>query len=76
MKTIRNIEKPSLNENTRIQGIALLVNGKIDTFSLHIKRDIVAITDNSDFTKIYAICSVDFYNAINNFEEGRENEQH
>ena len=76
MKIIQNIKKPSLNENTRIQGIALLVNGKIDTFSPHIKGDIVAITDNSDFTKIYAICSVDFYNGINNFEKERENEQY
>lgn len=49
----------ALDEETRKQGI--LINGTV--YSLHITpHDEVVITDNNDYTKIYAVFSLDFYN--------------
>ena len=48
-----------LDETTRKQGV--LINDTV--YSLHITHhDEVIITDNSDYAKIYAILSLDFYN--------------
>lgn len=53
--------KRDLDDSTRKQGI--LVNGEV--YSLHITNNREAIiTDNSDYTKIYAIHSLDFYNYL------------
>ena len=48
-----------LNDDTRKQGIWTR-NGEF--YSLHIKNGEAIITDNSDYTKIYAIYSLDFFN--------------
>lgn len=54
--------KRELNEDTRKHGIAYR-NGKV--YSLHItSHGEVIITDFSDYTKIYCVYSLDFYNAI------------
>ncbi len=53
--------KRALNENTRKQGI--LVNGVV--YSLHItKNREVLVTDNRDYSKVYALMSLDFYNQM------------
>ena len=49
-----------LTDETRKQGILLM--GEV--YSLHItQRHEVIITDNSDYTKIYAVMSLEFANA-------------
>ena len=55
----------NLNEETRKHGIWMRnANGEVEVYSLHItKQREVIITDHSDFTKIYAIFSLDFWNA-------------
>lgn len=53
--------KRALNDSTRKQGV--FVNGEV--YSLHITKNREAIiTDNRDYSKIYAIHSLDFYNAL------------
>ena len=53
--------KRALNETTRKQGI--LVNGVV--YSLHItKNREVLVTDNRDYSKVYALMSLDFYNQM------------
>ena len=56
----------ALNENTRKQGIMVGMPGKGGkVYSLHITRNReVLITDNNDYTKIYAVYSLDFYNLL------------
>ena len=49
----------ALDDETRKQGL-LMRSGEV--YSLHIKNGEVIITDNSDYTKIYAIYSLDFFN--------------
>lgn len=57
--------KRILNDDTEKQSIWLPVNGKIEVFALHITdKDEVIITDHSDYTKIYSIQSLEFFNAI------------
>lgn len=55
----------NLNDETRKQGIWMRgANGEVEVYSLHItKHREVIITDHSDYTKIYAIFSLDFWNA-------------
>lgn len=57
--------KRSLNDDTRKQGILMRnTNGETEVYSLHItQKGEVIITDNSDYTKIYAVYSLDFWNA-------------
>lgn len=51
----------ALNDSTRKQGIT--VNGEV--YSLHITKNREAIvTDNKDYSKVYAVLSLDFYNRI------------
>ena len=50
-----------LDEDTRKQGI--LINGVV--YSLHITNNEVIITDNHDYTIIYQVTSLDFWNTIN-----------
>ena len=53
--------KRALNENTRKQG--LLIDRVL--YSLHItKNREVIITDNRDYSKVYAVMSLDFYNRM------------
>ena len=53
--------KRALNDSTRKQGIT--VNGEV--YSLHITKNREAIvTDNKDYSKVYAVMSLDFYNRI------------
>lgn len=54
--------KRELNEETRKQGI-IYRNGEVYSFHITDHREVI-ITDFSDYTKIYAIYSLDFYNAI------------
>lgn len=50
----------ALTDETRKQGILLI--GEV--YSLHItQQHEVIITDNSDYTKIYAVMSLEFANA-------------
>lgn len=48
-----------LNDSTRKQAI-WTKSGKV--YSLHIKNSEAIVTDNSDYTKIYAIYSLDYFN--------------
>lgn len=57
---ILNIVRPNLDESTRKQGV--LINGVV--YSLHIADDEVIITDNRDYSKIYQILSLEFFNVI------------
>ena len=51
----------ALNENTRKQGI--LIDGVV--YALHITKNREAIvTDNRDYSKVYAVMSLDFYNSM------------
>lgn len=51
--------KRELNEDTRKQGV--LIDGTV--YSLHItNHEEMIVTDNEDYSKIYAILSLDFYN--------------
>ena len=53
--------KRALNENTRKQGI--LIDRVL--YSLHITKNREAIiTDNRDYSKVYAVMSLDFYNRM------------
>ena len=53
--------KRALDEETRKQGI--LVGREV--YSLHITtNDELIITDNEDYSKIYAIIAMDFYNNL------------
>lgn len=53
--------KRALNENTRKQGI--LIDRVV--YSLHITKNREAIiTDNRDYSKVYAVMSLDFYNQL------------
>ena len=56
----------ALNESTRKQGIMVGVPGRGgEVYSLHItKNREVIITDNSDYSKIYAVYSLDFYKLL------------
>lgn len=57
--------KRDLNEETRRQAVWLQIGGEIKVFSLHITEDDeVIITDNRDYTKIYSIQSLSFYNML------------
>ena len=57
--------KRNLDEETRKQGVWLVVDGKVEVFSLHItNHDEVIITDNKDYAKIYSIMSLDYYNLL------------
>jgi hypothetical protein len=53
-----------LNEETRKQGVRIETKCGGNVFSLHLAGDEVVITDNSDYTKIYAIYSLDYFNEI------------
>lgn len=55
----------ALNESTRKQGIYVGQPGKGKVYSLHItKNREVIITDNSDYSKIYSVQSLDFFNLL------------
>ena len=56
----------ALNESTRKQGIMVGLPGKGgEVYSLHITKNREAIiTDNNDYSKIYAVYSLDFYNLL------------
>ena len=59
--------KRNLNECTEKQSVWVNMGGKIEVFALHItEHNEVIITDHSDYTKIYSIESLDFYNLRNN----------
>lgn len=55
----------NLDEETRKQGVWLIVDGNVEIFSLHItEHNEVIITDNNDYTKIYSVMSLDYYNLL------------
>lgn len=56
--------KRMLNDETRKQGVFVKNSaGVTDVYSLHITKNGEAIiTDNSDYTKIYAVYSLDYWN--------------
>ncbi len=56
--------KRNLNKETRKQGVSILLNGIITVLSMHITDNEVIFTDNIDYTKIYAIYSLEYFNAI------------
>ena len=54
--------KRNLDESTRKQGV---IYGDGEIYSLHITNNgEVIITDFYDYTKIYCVYSLDFYNAV------------
>lgn len=55
----------NLTDSTRKQGVWVRnADGDIAVYSLHITHNKeVIITDNKDYSKIYAIYSLDFFNA-------------
>lgn len=58
MKELRFL--PKLDESTRKQG--MYINGVV--YSLHITEDYVFLTDNKDYTKIYQMTTIDFWNSL------------
>lgn len=55
----------SLSDDTQKQSIWMPANGKIEVFAMHITdNDEVIVTDHSDYTKIYSVQSLDFFNAL------------
>ena len=57
--------KRALNESTRKQGIYVGKPGQGEVYSLHItKNREVIITDNKDYSKVYAVYSLDFYQLL------------
>ena len=58
--------KRALNDDTRKQGIC--INGEV--FSLHIThhREVI-ITDNTNYGKVYAVMSLEFYNLMEGVRE-------
>lgn len=61
--------KRNLSEETRKQGIWLRTDEGVKVFSLHItEKDEVIISDNSDYSKIYSVQSLDFYNLLESQE--------
>ena len=65
--------KRALSERTRKESIT--VSGGV--FSLHItKNREVIVTDNYDFSKVYAVLSLDFYNRITERENRKMNEDY
>lgn len=55
--------KRNLNEETRQGSVWVRMGREIEVFSLHITHhNEVIITDHSDYTRIYSIESLEFYN--------------
>ena len=55
----------NLDEATRKQGV--LIDGKV--YSLHIADNEVIVTDNKDYSKIYSIQNIGFYNLLEKEDE-------
>ena len=55
----------NLDETTRKQGV--LIGGKV--YSLHIADNEVIVTDNKDYSKIYSIQNIGFYNLLEKEDE-------
>lgn len=49
--------KIDLDESTRKE--CIFIRG--EAYSLHVKDDMVVITDNSDYAKIYAVYAFEFF---------------
>lgn len=57
--------KRELNEETRRESVWCRMGDTIECFSLHITRQKeVILTDHSDYSKIYSIHSLEFYQAL------------
>lgn len=57
--------KRALNESTRKQGIYVGKPGQGKVYSLHITKNREAIiTDDKDYSRVYAVLSLDFYNQV------------
>lgn len=50
-----------LSDGTRLQDIFVQTHNKTEVYSLHVKNNEVIVTDSSDYTKIYAIYSKDYF---------------
>ena len=59
LKPLTNVTR-ELDDDTRRQGI--YIAGEV--YSLHIANGEVIVTDNDDYTKIYSIQSIDFFNML------------
>ena len=59
LKPLTNVTR-ELDDDTRKQGI--YIAGEV--YSLHIANGEVIVTDNDDYTKIYSIQSIDFFNML------------
>ena len=57
--------KLDLSDKTELRSVRMTLNGKTEIMSEHITDDVVAITDHSDYSKVYCIQSRDFYRAYN-----------
>lgn len=62
--------KRELDEETRKQGVFIRNGDKIDVYSLHITHNNeVIITDNNDYSKIYSIQDLGFFNMLERADE-------
>ena len=60
--------KRALNDNTLKRG--LIIDGKV--YALHITRNREAIiTDSTDYSKVYAVISLELFNLIEKGEDGK-----
>lgn len=57
--------KRELNEETRKEPVWCQMDGAIECFSLHIteKKEVI-LTDHTDYSKIYSIQTLEFYQAL------------
>ena len=57
--------KRELNEETRKESVWCQMDGAIECFSLHIteKKEVI-LTDHTDYSKIYSIQTLEFYQAL------------
>lgn len=57
--------KRELNEETRRESVWCQMGGTIECFSLHIteKKEVI-LTDHTDYSKIYSIQTLEFYQAL------------
>ena len=59
LRPLTNVTR-ELDDDTRKQGI--YIAGEV--YSLHIANGEVIVTDNNDYTKIYSIQSIEFFNML------------
>lgn len=55
----------ALDENTHKQGVLIYADGESRVFALHITgKGEVIVTDHADYTKIYSIQTLEYFNML------------